>query len=347
MFSPADYEDVARFFEAHPELAPTPLLHLPALAATLGLGDLLVKDESARFGLNAFKIVGVAYAVDRLLRDRRVETLVCATEGNHGRAVARAARQRGLRALVYIRDSAEPWRVDALRREGAEVVLVAGTYDDAVRRMAADTGRMSRAAIVSDTSWAGYEAVPRAIMAGYTWIMREAAMQWNAAPPDVVAIQAGVGGLAGAVAGWLLDRWPGPRRPCLLCAEPERAACVRASLVAGRPVPVVPGDTIAAGLRCGEMSPIAFAPLAAAVADCVSVDDAALREAMDRLAHPTGDDPVVHAGPSGACGLAALRAWMQRPEWAGARERARVAAGSRALVVVTEGPSTTPPSAPR
>ncbi len=337
MFSAAELDDVEAFFTSHPELAPTPLVRLPALAARVGLADILVKDESHRFGLNAFKIVGVAYAVDRLLRDRTVETLVCATEGNHGRAVARAARQRGLRAVVYIRSSAEGWRLEALRREGADVVSVPGTYDDAVRRMAAEASSMPRAEIVSDTSWSGYETIPRAIMAGYTWILTEASRRWGTAPPELVVVQAGVGGLAGAVASWILARPVRAPRPHLICAEPEAAACVRASLAAGHPVTVPVGDTVMAGLRCGEMSPIALPPLAAAVDDCVTVDDEAVRSAVERLRTPLSGDPRIDAGPSGACGLAALLEWLDGAGWLAAREAAGLAPGWRALVINTEG----------
>lgn len=337
MFTPAEYNDVQAFFDSRPELLPTPLVRLPGLAAEVGLAGILVKDESARFGLNAFKIVGVAYAVDRLLRGRTVGTLVCATEGNHGRAVARAARERGLRAVVYIRETADPARLEALRQEGAELALVAGSYDDAVRRMARDAQSMPRAIIVSDTSWSGYEAVPRAIMAGYTWIMTEASRQWGAAPPGVVVVQAGVGGLAGAVASWLVARCGPAERPRLICAEPEAAACVRASLAAGRPVSIAAGDTIMAGLRCGEMSPIAFAPLAEAVDDCVTVADRAAVAAMRLLAEPVSGDPVVNAGPSGACGLAALLAYVRSAPHAAPRGNRGAALGPCALVINTEG----------
>ncbi len=329
LFTDAEYADVRQFFESHPELKPTPLVSLPALASSLGLDALLVKDESTRFGMNAFKIAGVAYAVDRLLRGGQAAVLACATEGNHGRAVARVARERGLRAVVYMRDSAASSRIDAIRREGADVVLVAGTYDDSVKRMAEEAGR-SGFTIVSDTSWEGYETIPRAIMAGYTWLMTEAARQWSPGPqPEVVVVQAGVGGLAGAVASWLLANFPADRKPYLICAEPAAAACVRASLSAGRPTAITPGDTAMAGLRCGEMSPIAFPALAAAVDACVTVDEAQAEEAMRRLTGPMGGDPAIDAGPSGACGLAALVAWLADGRRRGAR--------TRALVINTEG----------
>jgi diaminopropionate ammonia-lyase len=337
LFTAAELDDVRRFFESRPDLTPTPLVHLPHLAQSIGLADILVKDESVRFGMNAFKIVGVAYAVHRLLLApsgqtpdapgvHNVRTLVCATEGNHGRAVARVARDAGLRAIVYMRRSAAEARVDAIRDEGAVIVLVDGTYDDAVRRMAADAARARDMTIVSDTAWPGYEEIPRAIMAGYTWIMTEAARQWAPHPPDVVVVQAGVGGLAGAVAAWLRTRTG--TRPHFICAEPTGAACVRASIEAGRPVSLVPGDTIMAGLRCGEVSSLALPVLAATVDACVGVDDEAAVAAIDQLRKPIDGDPAIDAGASGACGLAALQGWLSS---------ASVAPGSCAFVINTEG----------
>ncbi|HEX3703363.1 MAG TPA: diaminopropionate ammonia-lyase [Vicinamibacterales bacterium] len=343
LFTAAEYDDVQRFFESRPHLTPTPLVHLTALAKTLGLADILVKDESTRFGLNAFKIVGVAYAVDRLLTGdlldaaaphaaaptdagrHAIHTLVCASEGNHGRAVARAARERGLRAVVYLRRSAAEARVDAIRDEGAGVILVDGTYDDAVRRMAGEAER-SGGTIVSDTAWPGYEAVPRAIMAGYTWIMTEAARQWTPHPPDIVVVQAGVGGLAGAVGSWLTDRMR--PSPAFICAEPTGAACVRASLAAGRAAPLVPSDTIMNGLCCGEVSSVALPVLAATVDSCVLIEDRSAMTAMEQLARPLGADAPIEAGASGACGLAALCAWAAETP---------IAPGSRAFVINTEG----------
>ena len=328
LFTEADYDDVRRFFESRPDLTPTPLVHLPAFARTLGLADILVKDESTRFGLNAFKITGVAYAIDRLLtrpRSATIRTLVCASEGNHGRAVARVAHQHGLHVSVYMRRSAAHARVNAIRAEGAEVVLVDGTYDDAVKQMV-DAARSAGTTIVSDTAWPGYEDIPRAIMAGYTWIMTEAARQWTPDPPGIVVVQAGVGGLAAAVASWLRARMR--PRPLFLCAEPRGAACVHASIAAGARAAVVPEDTIMNGLRCGEVSSLALPVLAATVDACVQIDDDAAIAAMAQLKSGRGGDASVEAGASGAAGLAALTVWCrQRP----------IAPGSRAFVINTEG----------
>jgi diaminopropionate ammonia-lyase len=331
LFTDAEYDDVQAFFESRPDLQPTPLLRLPSLASEAGLSDIYVKDESQRFGLSAFKIAGVAYAVARLPSHRA--TLMCATEGNHGRAVARVARERGLRAIVYMRRSAAAARVDAIAGEGARVILVDGTYDDAVRRMAADASRSSDATIVSDTAWPGYEDIPRAIMAGYTWIMTEASRQWADAP-DVVVVQAGVGGLAGAVASWLARYRP---ESYLICAEPTAAACVAASIAAGRPALLTPGDTVMAGLRCGEVSSIALPVLAERVAACVMVDDEIVMRLVDRLARGVVSESPISSGPAGACGLCALLWWMADGACFASRREAAVAPGSRALVINTEG----------
>ncbi|HWF86567.1 MAG TPA: pyridoxal-phosphate dependent enzyme, partial [Vicinamibacterales bacterium] len=261
-------------------------------------------------------------------RERRagIHTLVCASEGNHGRAVARVARERSLHAIVYMRRSAAQARVDAIRDEGADVVLVDGTYDDAVKLVAGKAEGTRGVTIVSDTAWPGYEGIPRAIMAGYTWIMTEAARQWAPHPPDIVIVQAGVGGLAAAVASWLAARLH--PRPFFICAEPTGAACVRAAIAAGRAASLVPEDTIMNGLRCGEVSSLALPVLLATVDASVLVDDQSAIEAVEQFRNPCGADAPIEAGASGACGLAALSAWSRALP---------VAPGSRAFIINTEG----------
>ncbi|MGH9345671.1 MAG: pyridoxal-phosphate dependent enzyme, partial [Vicinamibacterales bacterium] len=153
-----DYADLSAFSSRHPELGPTPLRPLPCFARALGIGGLFVKDESSRFGLNAFKSLGVRYAMDRLQREHRLPdaaTLACASAGNHGRAVARVARQRGLAATVLVPKGTARARIDAIEGEGARVEVVNGSYDDAVRLSAQLAGE--RRLVLSDTSWPGYE----------------------------------------------------------------------------------------------------------------------------------------------------------------------------------------------
>jgi diaminopropionate ammonia-lyase len=337
-FEPAEYEDLAAFYARHPELQATPLESLPAFARELGVGALHVKDESKRFGLNAFKSLGVLYAVDRLQRKGRLAgaaTLVCASAGNHGRAVARVARERGLAARVYMSSTATEAVKRNIASEGADVIVINGTYEEAVRTMARDA-EMHGWTIVSDTSWSGYDEIPRLIMLGYTRIVDEIAMQLGSAP-DVVFAQGGVGGLICGVAGGLLHRW-GNQRPQLVACEPLHAACLLASARAGRPATLEgPLTTIMAGLRCAALSPAAWPAIAALTDAFVAIDDDATIGAMRTLARPKGNDPPIESGPSGACSLASLMAVMRDSELGRVREALALGSSSRVVVINTEG----------
>lgn len=335
LFTEEEYAQRRAFFTNR--LSPTPLVRLPALAASLGLGAVWVKDETRRFDLPAFKSLGVEFAVDALRRRRglgRGSTLVCASAGNHGRAVARAARVAGVSARIYLDQDVAAPRVEAIASEGAEIVRVAGTYDDAVRLAAADAARTG-SVVISDTSYEGYAAVPHDIMLGYTEVMDEADAAWGPeGPPDVVFVQAGVGGLLAAVASWMLWRH-GDARPRLAAVEPARAACVMASARAGAPT-AVPGPltTIMAGLRCGEVSPAAFEAALAIVDAYVAIDDTWCRNAMRQFARPHGDDPALAVGTSGAAGLGAILAVAADAD---ARELLGLTATTRVMAIATEG----------
>jgi diaminopropionate ammonia-lyase len=237
---------------------------------------------------------------------------------------------------VYVPAGTAAARVDALRAEGADVVATTVGYDDTVRLMARDAADRGWT-VVSDTAWAGYEDMPRAIMAGYTRIPDEASGQWGDAPPDVVIVQAGVGSLAGAIAGWL-QRVPGPR---LVVAEPLGAACVQESLHAGRRVTLEAcGPTAMVGLRCADVSTIAW-PVIEAVADAaIAVPDSLGDDAIARLAHPdAGDGAAIPTAASGAAGLAALFALRREPALAPARAHLGIGPSTRVMVIVTEGPT--------
>jgi diaminopropionate ammonia-lyase len=310
LFTDAEYRDLEAFFAARPELAPTPLRALPGLAHGLGIDALHVKDETSRFGVNAFKIVGVSYAVHKLGPESASRGLVCATAGNHGRAVARVARDNGVPCTVFVpvlktnnpleRRTRES-RVGAMREDGARVIEVDGSYEQAVERAAA-FGAETDGTIVSDTSWPGYEQIPRWIMLGYTHLFEEASRQWTESPTHVF-IQGGVGGLVCAAASWFAHRF-GPERPTMIACEPENAACLLASAQAGRAVHIDSSlDTIMAGLRCAEPSPAAWPTIAAGIDAFVTVSDDEVEKTMAALAREGID-----AGPSGTCGVASLTA---------------------------------------
>jgi diaminopropionate ammonia-lyase len=339
LFGPKECEKVQHFLDKA-DKGPTPLISLSALASRLRVGEILLKDESCRWGLGAFKILGVSYAIHRLLEDRlltRESILCCATDGNHGLAVAHVARKMSLRAHIYVHSHTTQARADAIQREGAEVVVVDGNYDDAVRR-AADDAQRHGWTVISDTSWPGYELVPRYIMAGYTILLDEAAQHWSpTATPDVVLIQAGVGGLLCAVASWLCNKF-GSRRPYLISCEPIGAACVLESAKAGQ-LTTLQGslDTVMAGLSCGTPSPVAWSTVSAVVDAFVAIDDEQAEEAMRLLAYPEPPDCTVVAGESGACGLASLIAVLRDEDLKPVRDAAKLGPGSRILVVNTEG----------
>jgi diaminopropionate ammonia-lyase len=338
LFTSQEIAEVAQFRRALPGYRPTPLRNLGGYARELGIGGLLVKDESSRMGLNAFKIAGVAYAAHRLRSSGALKpdsVLACATDGNHGRAVAHIARQLKLHAKIYIHKGASPARVQAIRNEGANVTIIDGNYDDSVRQIARDAQQHGWT-IVSDTAWPGYERVPRDIMAGYTILMVEAAAQWGE-PPDVIFVQAGVGGLAGAVASWMLQTF-GADRPFLVCCEPENAACVLESVRAGHPANLQGSlDTIMAGLSCGVVSSIAWPPLLRSLDACVAISDDECRAAVRKLAYPSVGDPPITAGESGACGVASLAAIMSCDDLRPVREALRLNSNSRVVAINTEG----------
>jgi diaminopropionate ammonia-lyase len=351
-------DEIARvqaFFAARPDLQPTPLRTLPDIASEIGLGEILLKDESSRFGLQAFKVVGVTYAIHRLFEMGRLRAgavVACATAGNHGRAVAHVARRRGLRATVYVPAGTVKERIDAIASEGADVIVHDRGYDDAVATMARDA-RQHGWTIVSDTSYPGSDEddVPRLIMSGYTRIFDEAAAQWDA-PPDAMFVQAGVGGLLAAAASWA-SQGPGPRTQApipepqaphlqVVSCEPSNAACVLAAARAGSPRVIAgPLDTVMAGLGCAEVSHAAWPIVAARVRAFVTASDEETFEAMRRLAmvrlKPDATRQSVVSGPSGACGLACLAAVMLDPDLMDVRAHLRLGPDSRVLTINTEG----------
>ena len=337
------------FFAERPELEATPLRQLPALARDLGIGSLLAKDESGRFGLNAFKLLGARFTIETLLEEGDVRpgaTLVCASEGNHGRAVARAARDAGCAARVYMAHDASESRVQAISGEGAEVVKVDGSYDDAVRVMGADA-RVNGWTIISDTAWPGYERIPRLIMLGYTHMLDEVSNQQLAISNqqsaisnqafDAIFVQGGVGGLLCAMASWCaFHRKDNP--PRVITVEPTSAACLQASARAGKPVAVTgPLNTSMAGLRNREVSPPAFTALLPIVDAFMAIDDVWSDTAMRTFARPRGGDPAIDAGASGSAALGGLLALCQDPSLADARSALGLSEKSRVLVIVSEG----------
>jgi diaminopropionate ammonia-lyase len=322
--------ELPQAFHRHfPDYEPTPLVERPELARQLGIGRLLIKDESSRLGLPAFKMLGASWASYRALverfesrRDRplgewttlaqlaemletlRPMTLATATDGNHGRAVARFARLLGLQARIFVPEGTSTARIEAILGEGATCEVVDGTYDDAVARAALEAA--DDCLVVSDTSWPGYETVPRWVIEGYSTIFAEIDAQRTAAglpDPDVVLVPIGVGALAAAVAGWY-RRPTLAHQPLLIGVEPATANCVMASAAAGHLVEVPgPHRSVMAGLNCGEPSPVAWPLVSTGFDWFVAGGDELAIDGMRLLA-----DAGIVSGESGACTVGALAA---------------------------------------
>ncbi|MES9536825.1 pyridoxal-phosphate dependent enzyme [Actinomadura sp. NPDC000600] len=342
--------DVAAFHRTLPGHAPTPLVELPSLAAELGTRRLFVKDESARLGLPAFKILGASWGVHRGLCDRlglapadtslaalrsmRPDVrLVTATDGNHGRAVAAMARLLGLPADVFVPYGVHPEAVAAIKAEGAAVTEVPVPYDEAVRTAADTAASDPSALLVQDTAWPGYERVPQWIVEGYSTLFTEIDEQLadaGAAPAGLVAIPVGVGSLAQAA---VTHYRSGRSAPTLLSVEPDAAPCVLASLHQDRPLTVETGSTTMAGLNCATPSTLAWPVLHSGLDAAVAVTDASTARAARDLA-ALG----VPAGPCGAASLAGARAALtpdRRPLLASGH-------GETIVLLVTEGRAANP-----
>jgi diaminopropionate ammonia-lyase len=327
--------------------AATPLAEVPGLAAELGVGRVFVKDESARLGLPAFKVLGASWAVHRALASRALAsrtaaldspvTLVTATDGNHGRAVARVARLLGQRAHVLIPDGVHPAAVAAIEAEGAEVTRVTGDYDKAVRQAAAAAAGPATL-LIQDTAWPGYEQIPGWIVEGYGTLCAEIDEQLaaGAGPPDLVGVPVGVGSLAQAVVTHYRSRSAGTA-PAVLAVEPEAASWVVASLTRGEPVSVVTSETIMAGLNCGTPSSLAWLCLRDGLDAAVTVTDAASGQAAADLAAAG-----VSAGPCGAAPLAGLRAALTGDGAGQRREELSLHPAATIVLISTEGSAANP-----
>ncbi|HEU4324241.1 MAG TPA: diaminopropionate ammonia-lyase [Roseiflexaceae bacterium] len=339
------------FHRRLPGYAPTPLLDLGDLAADLGLGAVWVKHEAERFGLPAFKILGASYAVfcrcvDELgppppwetVADLRAWaaplrplTLLAATDGNHGRAVARSAALLGFHASIFVPAGTAQARIDAIAGEGAVVTVVDGSYDDAVALAAAGAG--PRDWVIADTAWPGYEETPRRVVAGYSTMLAEADSQiagLGRGGPDLVLAQVGVGALAAALVLHYRAAGAGPR---IVGVEPLDAACLLESVDAGRIVSVPgPHRSIMVGLNCGTPSLVAWPLLERGVDAWTAIDDGWTRAAVRLLA-----DHSVAAGETGAAGLAGLLALLRAPEASEARAALGLGPACRVLLIVTEG----------
>lgn len=356
ILSPAGLGDARAAISAWPGYAPTPLVPLPGLARALGIGGLWYKQEDARFGLHSFKPLGGAYAVLRrlmaVIRERTgVEpaiadilaghhadiasgvTVTAATDGNHGRSVAWGARMFGCRCVIYINESVSVGREKAIAFYGADVRRNPGSYDDAVRKafaMAESEGWH----VIPDTTDGTIFDAPRDVTQGYAVMAAEAIEQLPGDAPDMILVQAGVGGMAAATCAQYWQHY-GADRPVTVTVEPEQCACWFQSLEARKPVAVTGDiDSFMAGLACGEVSALAWDILEPGAHFAMTLEDPAAADCMRLLADPPYGDPPLVGGESGVAGLAGLIAIARDPE---ARAMTGLDETSRVVVFGTEG----------
>ncbi|QFH68482.1 diaminopropionate ammonia-lyase [Enterobacter sp. E76] len=356
LFSQKQAQQARQFHQKIAGYQPTPLYALDELAGLFGVKKILVKDESQRFGLNAFKMLGGAYAIAQLLCEKyhiniadfsfeKIKTTISekmtfatTTDGNHGRGVAWAAKQLGQNAVVYMPKGSAQERVDAILKLGAECIVTDMNYDDTVR-LTMKNAQQNGWEVVQDTAWEGYTTIPTWIMQGYATLADEAVEQMNAmgVKPTHVLLQAGVGAMAGGVLGYLVDVY-GPRNLHSVIVEPELADCVYRSGVKGEIVNVG-GDmaTIMAGLACGEPNPLGWEILRNCATQFISCQDAVAALGMRVLGNPLGNDHRVVSGESGAVGLGVLAAVHHHPQRDALMKTLGLDKDSVVLAISTEG----------
>lgn len=360
-FQEEEIKRIHAFQKTHTAYTETPLYSLKNLAEFLEVGEIRVKDESQRFGLNAFKVLGGIYAIGKYLADRLGEsienlsfqelqspklkerlgelTFISATDGNHGRGVAWAARELGHQAIIYLPKGSSLTRLEAIRNEGAEAEITEINYDDTVR-MCAELAEKNGWGVVQDTGWEGYDEIPLWIMQGYAAIAKEIVEQISrdgGEPPTHVFLQAGVGSFAAAIAAFMVQHYR-DNPPVIVVVEPDQADCYYRSFVSKtREVVDEDMNTIMAGLACGEPNPRAFRILRQYTKAAFSCPDSIAALGMRVYGNPLKDDPRVVSGESGAVTLGLLyflKKWQENPAL---NEELGLAADSRILLISTEG----------
>ena len=354
--NPQTVRHVYQFHRSLPGYRPTPLVGLPGLAGYLGIRELRIKDESRRFDLKAFKVLGASYAMAKCLgeviglKDEELTcqnivarksaydhlTFVTATDGNHGRAVAWAAKLFGCKSVVYMPEGSSPARLEAIRKYGATASVKGLNYDDSVRH-AKHKAQENGWILLQDTSWEGYEHVPRHIMQGYSSLITESMGPGQENLPTHVFLQAGVGSFAAAIVASLASLAEGAP-PRFIVVEPEGAPCLFESIKKGERVRI-DGDlaTIMAGLACGEPSHMGWEILKSAAGAFLKCGDAVAQRGMKVMGNPLAGDPGIISGESGAVTLGAVFEIMTDKDNLKIRKDLDLNSDARVLLFSTEG----------
>ncbi len=360
-FGPDKAEKVRSFHRSFPEYLETPLADLKALAKSLGVSSIHVKDESCRFGLNAFKALGGSYAIGNYIAERlgtdisqmpfeklvspEVKeklgdiTFVTATDGNHGRGVAWTANRLGQKSVVYMPKGSAAERLRNIQALGSNASITEFNYDDTVRHAKAGAEKYGWV-LVQDTAWEGYDKIPGWIMEGYTTMAAEAMEQLRGEKPTHVFLQAGVGSMAAAICGYFAALYGDKERPVITIIEPNEADCFyRTAKANDGDLHIVTGDmhSIMAGLCCGEPCSIAWDVLRDHADHFISMPDEVAAKGMRVLGNPLPGDPRVISGESGASALGFVAEVLQNPGLSNLKDALQLDSASRILCISTEG----------
>lgn len=334
---PTHFEKVQNFHQSFEGYEQTPLHRLQSLAEALQVSSIWVKDESYRFGLNAFKGLGVSYALDEIIQKNPEKryTFVSCTDGNHGRALAWRAQMLGHQAIIFMPKGSEERRVKAIEQFNAKVVVTAMNYDDTVR-YAADYAKANGYVLVQDTALPDNTEVPNDIVLGYSTMAAEALNQMPEKPTHVF-LQAGVGSMAGGVLWYLYQKY-GEELPFVGIIEADTVACFYESIRSGKVVNIG-GEpyTLMAGLNCGECNLATFPLIKAKARAFIKCQDAITLKGMARAKHPMGSDPAFSSGESGAVGLGFVEEVLSQPEFSDLKTALQLNAQSKILLFSTEG----------
>lgn len=350
---------VQNFHASFPVYEFTPLAEMKNTAKDMGLGNVYIKDESYRFGLNAFKVLGGSYSIGNYLANKLGEnisdlpyeklisnevreklgeiTFITATDGNHGRGVAWTAKQLRQKSVVYMPKGSSKERLKNIQAEGAEASITDLNYDEAVR-LAFSEAQKKGWVMVQDTAWEGYEDIPTWIIQGYGTMGYEAYTQLNEKPTHIF-LQAGVGSFAGAVTGFFSAIY-GEERPIITIVEPNKADCVfRTADANDGKLHFVTGDmdTLMAGLACGEPCSIGWEILRDYADNFISCPDYAAAQGMRILGNPSHGDSKVISGESGASAFGCVAEIMRNPELKEIKEKLKLDENSKVLFFSTEG----------
>jgi diaminopropionate ammonia-lyase len=360
-FGVENAKKVNGFHKSFPSYSPTPLVGLKELSEHLGIKNCFVKDESFRFGLNAFKGLGGSYCIGRYIAEKlgvdiqelsyeKVKredtkkavgdvTFVTATDGNHGRGIAWTAAELGYKSVVFMPKGSSVERLNNIKAFGGEAYITEMNYDDTVR-YATEYAEKNDGVLVQDTAWEGYEKIPGWIMEGYTTIGHEIVEQLEGEELTHIFLQAGVGAMAGAIAGYFADYYSDKKRPLITIVEPNKADCIyKTALENDGKLHAVKGDldTIMAGLACGEPCSIGWNILDNYADSFVSVPDYIAANGMRILANPLGKDKSIVSGESGAVTLGFVAEVMKNDSLKELRERLKLNKDSKVLCISTEG----------